>query len=77
MTGKIGKIIHVRGFAFIIDEDGHERFFHASDLVDVEAWPRLKEGQAVTFEPTTNNIRPGRDKPSGNGLGVQKVRIDL
>lgn len=64
MTGVIKKIIHIRGFGFIEDEQGVERFLLVYDLVDQQTWPQLKRGDHVEFEPTT---RP-------KGFGVASVR---
>lgn len=66
MTGKISKIIHVRGYGFVTDEEGLERFLHAENLLDHRVWPGLKEGDRITFEPTE---RPGK------GFGVSKVAL--
>lgn len=65
MTGTIKRVIHVRGFGFIIDERGAERFFHASDLEAVEIF-MLRADQRVEFEPV---VRPNK------GLGATKVRV--
>ncbi len=52
MTGTITRLIHLRGYGFICDEQGNSRFLHATDLVDAALWPALREGQLVKFEPT-------------------------
>jgi cold shock CspA family protein len=68
MTGTILRILHLRGYGFIYDEAGDERFFHARDLVDQRLWPRLEEGQAVEFEAAT------RPRGARNQLGVTGVK---
>lgn len=63
------------GYGFIEDEQGHERFFHARDLVDVDGqeapfgtFQQLKEHQTVEF-------RPFDGRKAGNGLAAEKVRV--
>lgn len=75
MTGTITAIIRKRegqngGFGFIKDEHGQERFFHAHNLIPVRQvnFEKLREGQAVEFEPVAV-------KGKGNGLRAEKVRL--
>jgi cold shock protein len=63
-TGTIKRLVRDRGFGFVRDDAGLERFFHRSAVAD-GAFDQLKEGQAVTFEeepsakgPRATNIRP-------------------
>jgi cold shock protein len=51
MTGTIKKVTWDRGFGFIRGEDGHEYFFHRSELRGGLRFEELKEGQRVSFEP--------------------------
>ena len=69
MKGIITRVIHVKGFGFLRDEDGCERFLHVGDLVDESLWPSLRIHQWLEFEPTV------RLKGGGNRLGVAKVNI--
>ena len=48
-NGTIKKMIHERGYGFILAQDGKEVFFHSSALQDVE-FDSLQEGQAVEFD---------------------------
>jgi CspA family cold shock protein len=48
-TGKIGRLVHGRGFGFISARDGRDIFFHESSLLDVN-FSSLKSGEAVEFE---------------------------
>jgi cold shock protein len=50
MTGTIKRIVGDRDFGFITGGDGmiQDYFFHRDDAPE---WERLREGQAVTFEP--------------------------
>ena len=45
-TGKIKKLINVKGYGFIADENDKEIFFHRSNLEDVE-FEHLREGQEI------------------------------
>jgi cold shock CspA family protein len=69
VTGVVTRILHLRGYWFIKDSNGDERFLHAGDLVDQSLWPNLKNGQRVEFEPRA------RPKGSRNGLGTARVRL--
>lgn len=68
MTGIITRVILTKGFGFIVDEHGEERFLHASDMAEGEPWLKLHEGQRIEFEPY--------QKPDGKGNGLRcgKVR---
>lgn len=66
------------GYGFIRDEDGHDRFFHARDVVTPEGAPAqilfesLKEGTRVEFAPLSGcHSRTG----TGNGLRADQVRV--
>lgn len=50
MTGVVSAKIPARGFFFIRDENGQERFSHANNLANVD-FKQLREGARVTFEP--------------------------
>ncbi len=49
-TGHIKKLVRDRGFGFVQRDDGHEYFFHLTDLELGLAWEGLEEGRAVTFD---------------------------
>lgn len=52
MNGKIKKVIADKGFGFIRDETGTDRFFHRDQtLANFDA---LKDGDAVVFRPVEN-----------------------
>ncbi|SFN38324.1 Cold shock protein, CspA family [Izhakiella capsodis] len=52
MKGTITTWFKEKGFGFIKDEKGDNRYFH---MVKVTNPDHLKKDAAVTFEPTTNN----------------------
>ncbi|MQY60626.1 cold shock domain-containing protein [bacterium] len=57
MTGKIKKLIYLRGFGFIESPERGDLFFHCSQVEDV-GFEDLKESDIVTYEiakgPTIN-----------------------
>ncbi|AGN84721.1 MULTISPECIES: cold-shock protein [Enterobacteriaceae] len=52
MNGKITTWFKDKGFGFIKDENGENRYFHVIKVANPEL---IKKDAAVTFEPTTNN----------------------
>lgn len=70
MTGIIRRLIHAKGYGFITDERGDDRFLHAKDLHHTHEFLAMREGDQVEFEPTVR--KPSN--PKHNGLGVTKVR---
>ncbi len=71
-SGKIKKLVHDRGFGFILDTDGRELFFHRNSLVDVQ-FSELSERQEVEYEvektakgPSAVNVRISQ-KPTEGG----------
>ena len=48
-TGKVGRVVHTRGFGFISARDGRDIFFHESSLIDINL-SNLKSGEDVEFE---------------------------
>lgn len=70
MTGTIRRLIHAKGYGFVEDEKGDERFLHAKDLKHTHEFLALREGDQIEFEPT---VRPAKNAKR-NGLGVTKVR---
>ncbi|MER0127082.1 cold-shock protein [Franconibacter daqui] len=52
MNGKITTWFKEKGFGFIKDENGDNRYFHVIKVANPEL---IKKDAAVTFEPTTNN----------------------
>lgn len=76
MTGKINRILHVKGYGFITDSAGLNRFMHVRDLRDELDWPHLREGQLVEFEPVDFSVlRKSQVKKAHNGLSVSDVRL--
>ena len=55
MNGKITTWFKEKGFGFIKDENGENRYFHVIKVANPEL---IKKDAAVTFEPTTNNKGP-------------------
>ncbi len=52
MKGTITTWFADKGFGFIKDEEGENRYFHVIKVANPEL---IKKDAAVTFEPTTNN----------------------
>ena len=52
MNGTITTWFEDKGFGFIKDENGDNRYFHVIKVANPEL---IKKDAAVTFEPTTNN----------------------
>ncbi len=52
MNGTITTWFEDKGFGFLKDENGDNRYFHVIKVANPEL---IKKGAAVTFEPTTNN----------------------
>ncbi|BDH45998.1 cold-shock protein [Salmonella enterica subsp. enterica serovar Choleraesuis] len=52
MNGTITTWFKDKGFGFIKDENGDNRYFHVIKVANPEL---IKKNAAVTFEPTTNN----------------------
>lgn len=52
MNGIITTWFEEKGFGFIKDEDGENRYFHIIKVTNPEL---IKKGASVTFEPGTNN----------------------
>lgn len=51
MIGTIKTLTKDRGFGFIRADDGHDYFFHQSELRGGLTFAQLKEGQRISFEP--------------------------
>lgn len=62
MNGIITTWFEDKGFGFIKDEDGENRYFHIIKVTNPEL---IKKGASVTFEPGTNN----------KGLSAFKVKV--
>lgn len=62
MNGTITTWFEDKGFGFIKDENGDNRYFHEVKVANPEL---IKKDAAVTFEPTTNN----------KGLSAYSVKI--
>lgn len=52
MKGKVTTWFEDKGFGFIKDENGDNRYFHVIKVANPEL---IKKDAEVTFEPTTNN----------------------
>jgi len=52
MTGVVVRVLLSKGFGFVRGADGLSRFVHARDVVPIQAFDTMREGQAVEFEPT-------------------------
>ena len=63
MNGTITTWFEDKGFGFIKDENGDNRYFHVIKVANPEL---IKKDAAVTFEPTTNN----------KGLSAYAVKVE-
>ena len=63
MNGTITTWFEDKGFGFIKDENGDNRYFHVIKVANPDL---SKKDAAVTFEPTTNN--------KGLSASTRKVR---
>lgn len=63
MNGTITTWFKDKGFGFIKDENGDNRYFHVIKVANPDL---LKKGASVTFEPTTNN----------QGLSAYAVKVE-
>src|SRR5687767_6703008 len=52
MTGKVKRVLADKGFGFITDEKGVDRFFHKDQTL--ANFTALSEGDAVRFTPIEN-----------------------
>lgn len=62
MKGRVNKFIQNKGFGFIKDEEGNERFFHESRILDRSI---IKQGYIVEFHPSETK----------KGLEATNIRI--
>ncbi|MBP6912918.1 MAG: cold shock domain-containing protein [Candidatus Pacebacteria bacterium] len=70
MKGTIKKLVKEKLFGFILDEStGKDVFFHGNNLVGAD-FNDLNEGDSVTFEIETTNIR-GEEKTGA--VNVQRA----
>lgn len=67
MTGVVTRFFSSKGYAFLRDDAGAIRFFHAGAMAVTSDWDRLREGAAVEFEPA-----PG---PTPDKLRASEVRL--
>lgn len=50
MKGTVERVVQDKGFGFLRDQDGTERFFHYTQLRNADL-AALKKGDQVTFDP--------------------------
>lgn len=65
MFGTVVRLVSEKGFGFIKDAQGMERFFHRSAVRSEGGFEHLNEGQEVEFDeersekgPRATNVRP-------------------
>jgi cold shock CspA family protein len=68
MTGTVIRILLGKGFAFVRDENGDERFASANDFVPIHDFNDVKHADRVEFVPDNNSGK-------GNGLRATQIRI--
>jgi cold shock CspA family protein len=62
MIGTIVKVVKSRGFAFLRDPEGNDRFVHADSMEPLDAFAELQLGTVVDFVPM--------------GIGKRSLRAD-
>jgi cold shock CspA family protein/uncharacterized LabA/DUF88 family protein len=67
--GRIKKVVRDRGFGFVQRDNGHEYFFHLTDLEIGLAWETVEEGKLVVFD-----IR--REAAGGKAGAAARLRED-
>lgn len=69
--GAIARLIHPRGFGFIVAQPtGKEHFFHITDVENVEGIYDLREGDQVSFVSLPG--KPVKGKPSWR---AEQIRV--
>lgn len=71
MTGTITRIISDRGFAFLRDADGTNRFVHRRAMVPESAFDSLDVGDHVVFDPV------GDTEKNARAVNVRVIDEDL
>ena len=70
--GAIARLIHARGFGFIVEQPtGHEHFFHITDVENVDGIYGLREGDQVSFVSLPG--KPVKGKPSWRAEQIRVV----
>lgn len=69
MKGQITAIVREKGYGFIQDEFGSERFFHARNVRGVD-FATLEEGTSVQFKPV-------QQATGGKGNGLRAEHVEL
>ena len=77
MIGTVSSLVRAKGFGFILDEDGHDRFFHSRDLHGIFFDDFAQQFEAgvkiqVLFDPTS--VVRG-DRPKNNGLRAENITV--
>lgn len=76
MRGTVTTVKRDKGFGFLIDEGGQERFFHANGLAVPSTFPQLKEGLTVDFEPYEDRVSRRRQQGDrDNGLRARNIQV--
>lgn len=71
MDGTVIRLFINKGYGFVRGDDGMSRLIHVNDFIDKMEFERLREGQAVTFEPVDDGPRTS----SSNGLRGKSVKV--
>jgi len=78
MQGKITTFFEDKGFGFISDENGENRYFH---VIKVENPELIKKNATVTFEPTNNTRGPSayavKVVPESKYITIANERIKI
>ena len=77
-TGTVVRLDRVKGYGFLVDPNGQERFFHRSSVLD-GGFDALKEQQSVEFQAVLDKrgaravkVRPSKRQSSGAARQMEK-----
>lgn len=71
MDGTVIRLFINKGYGFLRGADGLSRHFHVNEFVDKMDFERLREGQALEFDPTDDGPR----EKNSNGLRAKNIRV--
>lgn len=57
MRGTVVRIVADRGFVFVRDTDGNDRFVHANEFIPRSAFYDVRDGTVLVFDPIGEGAR--------------------
>jgi|Wag4MinimDraft_13_1082653.scaffolds.fasta_scaffold01813_1 cold shock CspA family protein len=73
MQGRITKFISEKGYGFIKDQNGDDRFFHISDVKSME---KIEINQLVKFQPNENSKGKNAKEITFNSKSKKFIKFD-